>query len=173
MKLSATSIVICLLALASARAEETPPAEKPGLVKRLWQSIPMPKFGGKKSQDAAKDLRLALVLNPPLVKLPDTRRVEVLLQLTNGGKKLVQLDFPTSQRVDVVVKNQAGRVIEQWSEDQAVTEEPSVVTINPGERLEYVASIATRDMAAGQRYTVEGFFPRHPELRAVKSIAAE
>lgn len=148
--------------------------EKPGLMKRMWQSIPMPKWGGKdKAPTTWKDLRLELKLDPAVVKLPDTRRIEVTLQLTNGGKKLVQLEFPTSQRIEVHLRNGAGRVIERWSDDQAVTDEPGVVTINPGERLEYTAAIATREMAGGQRYSLEAFFPRYPELRALKSVAAE
>jgi hypothetical protein len=166
--------LVVALGLAPARAEEPPAAEKPGLVKRLWQSIPMPKWGGKdKPAATGKDLRLELVLNPPLVKLAETRRVEATIQLVNGGKKLVQLDFPSSQRIDVHVKTSAGRVIERWSDDQPSEPEPGVVTINPGERVEYAAAISTREMAVGQRYTVEAFFPRYPELRVVKTIAAE
>jgi Intracellular proteinase inhibitor len=168
------TLLLVVPGLASARAEEPPPAEKPGLVKRVWQSIPMPKWGGKKEPAATwKDLRFDLVFAPPIAKLAETRRVEVTLQLTNGGKKLVQLDFPSSQRIDVVVKTAAGRVIERWSDDQAIEAEPGVVTINPGERVEYAAAISTREMAVGQRYTVEAFFPRYPELRALKTIAAE
>lgn len=174
MKLRHLAILSALLAFAPARAEEPVTAERPGLVKRLWQSIPMPKFGGtSKPAETWKDLRLELVLNPAVVKLAEARRIEATLQLTNGGKKLVQLDFPSSQRIDVLVKNSAGRVIERWSDDQTIEAEPGVVTINPGERVEYAAALATREMAAGQRYTVEVFFPRYPELRTLKTIAVE
>ena len=174
MKLLLCPILVLATALAPVRAQEAPAPEKPGMVKRLWQKVPLPKFGGAKKPAATwNDLRLDLVFNPPAVKLPETRRIEVTMQLTNGGKKLVQLEFPTSQRIDVLVKNAAGRVIERWSDDQAITPEPTVVTINPGERLEYTAAIATREMTAGQRYTVEGIFPRYAELRVVKAITPQ
>lgn len=177
MKFLLYPAIVVGVALAPARAEDSaaPAAKsKGGPVQWLWQHIPVPKFGGKKKSDSTwNDLRLELVFNPPTVKLPDTRRVEVTLQLTNGGKKLVQLEFPTSQRIDVLIKDSGGRVIERWSEDQVINSEPTVVTLNPGERLEYTAAVATRDMTAGQRYVVEGFFPRYPELRVVKSITPQ
>lgn len=177
MKFLLYPAIVVGVALAPARAEDSaaPAAKsKGGPVQWLWERIPVPKFGGKKNSDATwKDLRLELVLNPPTVKLPETRRIEVTLQLTNAGKKLVQLEFPTSQRIDVLVKDSAGRVLERWSEDQVISSEPTVVTLNPGERLEYTAAVATRDMSAGQRYVVEGFFPRYPELRLVKSITPQ
>ena len=84
-----------------------------------------------------------------------------------------QLDFPTSQRIEVLVKNAAGKTVEQWSEDHAFTNELSVETINPGERLEYSANISTRDMAAGQSYTIEAFFPNYDALRTTKAIVPE
>jgi hypothetical protein len=168
------SLALLAFVCPAAGAAESATEEKPGFVKRMWQSIPMPKFGGTDKPGATgKDLRLELALNPAAAKLLDTRRIEVTLQLTNSGKKLVQLDFPTSQRIDVLVKNGAGKVIERWSEDQAIAEEAGVVTINPGERLEYAAAVSTREMAAGQRYSIEAFFPRYPELRTVKAIAAQ
>jgi len=47
-----------------------------------------------------------------------------------------------------------------------------MVTINPNERLEYVVSLATRDMVAGETYTVEAFFPNFDQLRKGITVAA-
>ena len=74
--------------------------------------------------------------------------MKVTLTLTNHSKKLVQLDFPTSQRVEVLLKTKDGKTIETWSQDQAFTSEPTLVTINPNERLEYSVDVSTRDMVA-------------------------
>ena len=63
-----------------------------------------------------------------------------------------------------------GKRIEQWSEDQAFQNEPTLVAINPNERIEYTAVVATRDFKAGQSYTVEGYFPNYEQLRVSKSI---
>jgi len=46
----------------------------------------------------------------------------------------------------------------------------SLVTINPGERLEYNATVSTRDFAAGQEYTVDGFFPTYDMLRSTVKL---
>jgi hypothetical protein len=119
-----------------------------------------------------KGLEMSMTVEPPMVNLSETREIVVTLKLQNRAKKLVQLDFPTTQRIEVLVRTNAGTLVEQWSEDQAFRNEPGMVTINPRERLEYRAVISTRDFAAGQDYIVEGFFPNYDPLRAEKTIAA-
>ena len=51
--------------------------------------------------------------------------------------------------------------------------EPSIVTINPNERLEYLVNVSTRDMVAGETYNVEGFFPNFEHLRKTITVTAE
>ena len=112
-----------------------------------------------------KGLEMSLAVEPAAPKLSDAHEVKVTVTLANKGKKLVQLDFPTTQRIEVLVKNKAGKMVVQWSEDHAFTNDPTLVAINPGERLEYAATISTRDLAAGETYTVEAFFPNFDTLR--------
>ncbi len=167
--------LICLLAVAAPldllAAEEAPaPTPKPSLLNRLIHP-----FGGSKAKAKApvttfRQLEMGLLVDPNPVKLTDHRQVKVTLTLTNRGGKMQQLDFPTSQRVEVLLKNKDGKTIEQWSQDQAFTNEPTLVTINPKERLEYSVNVATRDMAAGETYTVEGFFPNFDQLRKTLPI---
>ena len=95
------------------------------------------------------------------------------MTLANKGKKLVQLEFPTTQRIEVLVQNKAGKRVVQWSEDQAFTAEPTLVAINPGERLEYSANVPTRDLAAGETYTLEAFFPNYETLRKTRDLTPE
>ncbi len=118
-----------------------------------------------------KGLEMSMTVEPTTVNLSETREIVVTLKLQNRSKKLVQLDFPTTQRIEVLVRNNTGTMVEQWSEDQAFRNEAGMVTINPRERLEYRAVISTRDFAAGQDYIVEGFFPNYEPLRAEKKIA--
>ena len=106
-------------------------------------------------------------------KLADTRAIKVTVTLANKGKKLVQLDFPTTQRIEVLVKNKAGKRVVQWSEDQAFTNDPTLIAINPRERLEYSANIPTRDLVAGETYTIEAFFPNFDQLRKAQTITPE
>ena len=45
--------------------------------------------------------------------------------------------------------------------------------MNPGERLEYTVPVSTRELAAGETYTIEGFFPNYEQLKATKTITPE
>src|SRR6187402_1541932 len=92
-----------------------------------------------------KQLAIGMQVEPTPLKVAEVRQVKVTLTIVNRGTKLVQLEFPTSQRIEVLIKGAEGKMVEQWSEDQAFTNEQSMVTINPGERLEYTANVATRD----------------------------
>jgi hypothetical protein len=181
-------IAILVLCASAALAEEPPatPAAtpKPGFLSRTWTATkklnplpPMQKlnpFGhknaaqeeGRKVAAVFKGLEMKMIVDPAAPNLGEDKHLTVTLRLQNKGKKLAQLDFPTTQRIEVLVKNSTGKIVEQWSEDQAFQNEPSLVTINPGERLEYVATVSTRDFAAGQEYTVEGFFPNYDMLRS-------
>lgn len=161
--------VLTALALASAHAaEETPPATpKPSLMNRLLHP-----FGGGKAEAAGKtkdvnfnSLEMKLAVEPPAPKLADTREIKVTVTLANKGKKLVQLDFPTAQRIEVLVKNKAGKRVLQWSEDQVFAAQVTLVAINPGERLEYTVNVSTRDFTPGETYTLEAFFPNFEPLR--------
>ena len=168
-------IVLALTVSCSAlsAAETQPPASKPGFLKRAADTLwPFNKNPGEAKPVAGK-LVASITIAPQPVKLADARTFKVTLQLNNKGRKLVQLDFPTTQRIEVLVKDAAGRRVEQWSEDQAFQNEPTLVTINAGERLEYVANVATRDLKAGEAYTVEAFFPNYEKLRATKTITPE
>ena len=149
------------------RAEPTPApvpesGKKPGIVHRVLHPFGGGKDGGTKGSGG---LVTELKLSPLPLKLSESNRLKVTLTLANRGRKLSSLEFPTSQRIEVLIKNSAGKTIEQWSQDQSFTSEPTLVTINPGERAEYAVEVATRDMVAGQSYTVEGFLPKYETLR--------
>lgn len=173
MKFRPVLPVLAALSLAAHAAEEAPPATpKPGLMHRLLHP-----FAGGKSAPAPKvkdvnfkQLEMTLAVEPAAPKLPETREVKVAVMLANKGKKLVQLDFPTTQRLEVLVKSKAGKRVVQWSEDQAFTNDPTLVAINPGERLEYSVTLSTRDLVAGETYTIEAFFPNFDPLRKSRTL---
>lgn len=133
-------------------------------------TVPAAPPKGSQSGKEWKQLVPSISIDPNPVKLSEVRTIKVTLLLANHGKKLAQLDFPTTQRIEVLVKDATGKLIEQWSEDHAFENEPTLVAINPAERLEYAATIATRDLQAGQAYTIEGFFPNFDQLRAIAKI---
>jgi hypothetical protein len=154
--------------------------EHPGLFNRVFHVLHL--SGDKKASEEKKTeaklptwnhLAIGMTIEPKPLKLSESRQMKVTLKLENRSKKFVQLEFPTTQRIEVLVKNQEGKIIEHWSEDQAFNNEPGVVSINSGERLEYTASVATREMTAGGTYTVEGFFPNYESLHSVTTITPE
>ena len=176
--------LLAFLCTAACAAEPAPsatpaPTPQPGLLGRTWNSAKkLNPFNGKSPEEKAvketaamfKGLEMKMTVDPAAPNLGEHKQLTVTLRLQNKGKKLVQLDFPTTQRIEVLVKNSVGKTIEQWSEDHAFQNEPSLVTINAGERLEYNAIVSTRDFAAGQEYTIDGFFPNYQTLRATAKV---
>jgi hypothetical protein len=172
-----SSLLACAALLAACSSEPEPASapEEPGLLGRMWESTerlnPLRReLKPREMKPAAplnlKSLVVSLSVEPPAPKLSEVRQMMVTLRLVNRGKRLVHLDFPTTQRIDVVVKNKAGKAIEHWSEDRRFENQPGLVTINPSERLEYSASVATREMTAGETFTVEAWLPAFDSLSA-------
>jgi intracellular proteinase inhibitor BsuPI len=160
-----------VLAVSGAHASEEQP-KKPGIISRV-----MNVFHGKKQDDKAaaksKNFSIAVQVAPQPLKLSDTRQVAVTVVLTNKSKKFVQLEFPTTQRIEVLIRDRTGKLVTQWSEDQRFENAPSYVSLNPGERVEYSVNLPTRDLKAGQEYLVEGFFPNFEDLKAHKALVPQ
>lgn len=165
---------------------------QPGFFSRMIHSIHLPEkpdwlhmpatpdwlhwmhFGGSGSDSGrSKKLTLEMRLDPQPLKLSESRQIHATVVLRNNSKKFVGLEFPTTQRIEVLVRDKTGKVITKWSDDRAFENEPSYVSLNPGERLEYSALLATRDMHAGESYLVESFFPNFDELKVRKSVVPE
>jgi hypothetical protein len=176
MKFRIFALLFALFPLAAASATDATPAPtpKPSILDRILHP-----FGGrnKKKEDETdvkgteikgtrfKHLSINMTIEPKVLKLSETHELKATVTLTNHGAQLLQMEFPTSQRIEVVIKTKAGKLVEQWSEDQAFVNEPSLVTINPNERVEYVATMATRDLVAGESYVLEAFFPNYDTIR--------
>ena len=159
----------------------------PGFWERAWGStkkgtgavgrtITRPFRGGSSEEKVGeskigwRNLAMTLTLDPPQVRLGETRAVRVALAVVNKGKTAVQLHFPTTQRIEVLLKTEDGKLSSKWSDDQKVDEEQGFLVINPEERLEYSANVSTREMTAGKNYVIEAYFPNFDELRASKSL---
>ncbi|MEI9896666.1 MAG: BsuPI-related putative proteinase inhibitor [Chthoniobacter sp.] len=174
MKFRAPILLLTMaLPLALFAAEEAPKATpRPTILKRWMKTLGMAKDPTNTTATGFKGLEIGLQVDPAQVKVGDAKQIKATVTLANRSNKIAQLEFPTSQRIEVLVKSKEGKTIEQWSEDQAFSNEPTMVTINPNERLEYVVSVATRDMVADQTYTVEAFFPNFEQLRKSTTVAA-
>ncbi|MEP6669996.1 MAG: BsuPI-related putative proteinase inhibitor [Chthoniobacter sp.] len=174
MKFRAPILLLTMaLPLALFAAEEAPKATpKPSLLKRMMKTVGLAKDPTTTTATGFKGLEIGLAVDPAQVKVGEVKQIKATVTLANHSKKIAQLEFPTTQRIEILVKSKEGKTIEQWSEDQAFSNEPTMVTINPNERLEYAVSVATRDMVADQTYTVEAFFPNFDQLRKSITVAA-
>jgi hypothetical protein len=106
-------------------------------------------------------LEARLETRSPDFPLLGNREVEVVYSVTNRGRAAERLQFPTDQRIELSLRSPDGATLFLWSEDRLFADTPSVVLINPGERLEYRATVPTRDMVAGHQYTAEAGLVGH------------
>lgn len=129
----------------------------------------LPKYNDKRLRGLVLDLQVS----PQPVRLSEIRQIEVKLTVTNKASHLIQLDFPTDQRIEIQLLNAGDVVLTKWSENHASKEKPASVLINPDEHVEYKETIATRDLAPGKVFTAEVFFPKYPDLKIRQKFLTE
>ena len=56
-----------------------------------------------------RQLELKIDVSPMPVQLSDTRQMKVAVSLFNRSHKYAHLDFPTTQRIEVLLKNAPAR----------------------------------------------------------------
>jgi len=154
-----------LLALGGCQTTQRVTARAVGWIPGLHASAEAPEGSAAQKTVKTHRLELNLRMDPSPVRLSETRRIDVTLLLSNRSSRFVQLEFPTTQRFEMLLHDANGKTLVQWSEDQAFELTPGVVGINPGEHLEYHAALATRDLQPGGHYTVTAFFPSREELK--------
>ena len=112
-------------------------------------------------------LEMRVKVNPDVIRLSDTRALEVHLQLINRSRKPANLLFNDSRKYDFILRDLNGKKLAQWSDDQPVNQTPGYVIINPGERAEFVGNVSTRDMVAGRTYSLEALVFGYDKMRQV------
>jgi hypothetical protein len=108
--------------------------------------------------------------DPAEFALSGRREIRVIYSLVNSSRQMQQLDFPTSQKLEVTMRGPDGANLFQWSEDRQFAPMATAVVVNPGERLEYEAAVPTRDMVSGRVYTLEAVLPGYPETVATAEL---
>lgn len=165
-------------AAAPSSSPTTPPKttttmEKRGFFGRVFHpfssSEVLPKYNDKR----LRGLVLELQISPQPLRLSEIRQMEVKLTVTNKATHMIQLDFPTDQRIEIQLRNAGDVVLTKWSENHAVKEKAASVLINPEEHVEYKETIATRDLAPGKVFTAEVFFPKYPDLKIRQKFMTE
>jgi hypothetical protein len=150
----------------------------PAAAKQSWLGRVFHPFSSADKVPQYKDpklrgLVLAIELPAEPVKLSEVRQLPVHVVLTNRGDHAVELNFPSEQRIEILLHDSSGRVVTRWSENRAFADTRATVLINPNEHVDYSETIATRELAPGRVFTVEVTVPAYPELDARrKSLAA-
>jgi hypothetical protein len=139
--------------------------KKRGFLGRMMHPFSSSEVLPKYQNPKLRGLILSLQVAPQPVRLSEVRQMEVTVLVANRGNRVVTLDFPTDQRIEVQLLNSAEVVLTKWSENHAIKETPATVLINPDEHIEYKEMIATRDLTPGKVFTAEVLFPKYPELR--------
>jgi|SRR5437588_207613 len=129
----------------------------------------LPKYNDRKLRGLILDLQIS----PQPVRLSEVRQMEVKVTVTNMGNRMIPLDFPTDQRIEIQLLNAADAVLTKWSENHAIKDKPGTILINPGEHVEYKENIATRDLTPGRVFTADVFFPKYPELHVRQKFLTE
>jgi hypothetical protein len=83
---------------------------------------------------------------------------------------MTRLEFQTDQRIEILTKNPAGAVVDRWSDDRAFRPREGVVVLNPNERIEFIEKVSTRDMRAGETYTIEAKLATQPEFPVSQTV---
>jgi hypothetical protein len=115
-------------------------------------------------------LEMRVKVYPDVVRLSDTRALEVHLQLINRTRKTITLMFNDSRKYDFVLTDSTGKKLAQWSDDQPVNQTPGYVIINPSERVEFIGNVSTRDMIAGRTYILDSFVVGYDKMRMTTPI---
>ena len=129
----------------------------------------LPKYNDRKLRGLILDLQVS----PQPVRLSEVRQMEVKVTVTNMGNRMIPLDFPTDQRIEIQLLNAADAVLTKWSENHAIKDKFGTILINPGEHVEYKENIATRDLTPGRVFTADVFLPKYPELHVRQKFLTE
>jgi hypothetical protein len=161
--------VFCLVLACSAACAESPGRGWMGWGSGLWSG--WWKWGASreaagKMKSGWDNLEMTLRLEPVRIRLGVDRRIRVLVGLKNRGGRMCELEFVSSQRIEVrLVEAQRG-VLETWSDDRRFEPKRGWVALNPGERLEYEVELSAREIEPGGVYGVEAWLVDHSEVHA-------
>jgi hypothetical protein len=114
---------------------------------------------------------VSLAVDPQDFVVNDQRELDVTYTIRNHSKNMTRLEFPTSQRIEILTKSSSGQVVDRWSDDRAFQREEGIVVINPHERIEYQEKIPTREMRAGAIYNIEASMAAQPDYNAEKTVS--
>lgn len=124
------------------------------------------KIGGERKGPTSQGLEI----EPKQFSLGERRELDADYVVRNNTKKIIRLDYKNGQRIEMLTTDAAGNVIEKWSDDRSFSDQEGIVIINPKERIQYTEKVATREMKAGEAYTIKAETVGYPEYTAEKTV---
>ncbi len=116
----------------------------------------------------------AVEISPTFFSVETTPELEVSLRVFNRREEMIFLDFPTNQRIEILIKEKkGGATILRWSEDRSFEPIESVLTINPKESVLYTEKISTSLLKNGVTYFLQVSLVGHPEYTITQEITPQ
>jgi len=115
--------------------------------REMFASVKFRKDGGV--------LPMLLTVEPTDFSLSERSEIDVTLRISNSQKQMIELLYPTNQRLEILTKDPAGNVVGRWSQDRIFDALEGFVAINPSEFVVYSEKIPTAAMKAGEKYIIE------------------
>jgi hypothetical protein len=142
-----------------------PPAIQPmpDSFQKLFHTIVQRAAGKPQRVVPERKIALSVILEPAQFDLKERREITVTLTLTNGSDRQIRITFPTSQRIELLLKDKTGKVIERWSHDRSFAPLEEVVAVNPHESIAYSQRLPTREMRRLETYTLEASLFNNPQ----------
>ncbi len=113
---------------------------------------------------------LSVLLEPAQIELKERREITVTLALTNESNRQLRVTFPTTQRMELLLKDKTGKILEKWPESPHFEPIEEIVAINPNETIQYSQRLPTRMMRQSETYTIEASFFSNPQYSRTISI---
>jgi len=159
---------------AASPGTSSPAAPSPGFFRRAIGVLPFVSDGTAGGPGAARadGLVMSVELDPATVSLAARRSFEVVVMLRNTSKQTVALSFPTSQRIEILLRGPGGQSLGRWSDDQVFTQETSYLAINPGERVEYRETVSLRGAKTPGIHTVDVSVVGRSDLSSALTLEA-
>lgn len=141
----------------------------PVILKRFFTDM----FGNVRIGPSTGKTMSSLKVDSKTFKLADHPELDVTFRIENTRNQLIKLDFPTSQRIEILVKDASGTVLDKWSADQTFPAQEGVLMINPNERVEYAETVSTQGMKVGESYWIEASLVNNPEFNQTVQVTPQ
>jgi hypothetical protein len=148
------------------RAKGSPDSVTTMLTRFFTDMFASVKLGRLRPEPTTQNIKV----EPSQFSLVERRELDSTYTVHNNTKKIIRLDFNTTQRIDILTFDPSGKVIEKWSEDRTFRLQDGVVIINPKERIQYSEKVATRDMKPLEPYTIKADIVGYPDYAAETTV---